>query len=139
MSRRAFIKVMIAAVLLVPFPTVVVPPWKVRVVDTAGRPCPDREVRNSWMHETLNPVFDSGEMRNTDAAGYVEFPRRWIWSPLIWRIVAPVLSAVLTFMHGGGGRSATIDTDKMADKNRAWITWRPGQTLQQEVVVETCR
>jgi hypothetical protein len=139
MSRRTLIKILIGAVLLVPIPTVVVPPWKVRIVDTVGRPCPDREVRNSWGHYTLNPVFDSGETKNTDAAGYVEFPRRWVWSPPVWRIVAPVLSALLTLMHGGGGRSATIYTDKMADKSRAWITWRPGEPLQQEVVVETCQ
>lgn len=140
MPRRSTILVMAIAILFVPFPTVVVPTWKVRIIDTVGKPCSNQRVDTSWGHYTIH-VFDNAynaDTKRTDSDGFVEFPARTIWSPLIWRLIAPVLASVFYLMHGGGGIYATIDTDDKADTSRAWISWRPGEPLPSEILVNAC-
>jgi hypothetical protein len=134
------IVIILLVVLLVPFPTVVVPTWKVRIADTTGRACSNQRVDTSWGHYTINVLGNAfnSETKFTDPDGYVEFPTRTIWSPLVWRLVAPLISGILNLMHGGGGIYATIDTDDKADKTKAWISWRPGEPLPSEIVVNAC-
>lgn len=141
MSKRTIIILIILSLLITPFPTKVVPNWKIRIVDTFGNACNNQEVETSWGHYTIH-VFgnaDNQDRQNTDETGYVEFPTRWIWAPLIWRLIAPVFSFFLTLMHGGGGIYATIDTKNKVDKSKAWISWKPGQSLPDEIVVERCQ
>jgi hypothetical protein len=140
MSRSRAIIIVLIAVLFVPFPTVVVPTWKIRIIDTSGHPCADQLVDTSWGHYTINVLgsaFNS-ESKQTGADGYVEFPTRTIWSPLIWRLIAPLIASMVYLMHGGSGIYATIDTDDKADTTRAWISWRPGEPRPSEIVVNAC-
>jgi hypothetical protein len=140
MSRKRAVIIILAAVLFIPFPTVVVPTWKVRSVDTAGNSCANQRVDTSWGHYTINVLGNAFnyESKQTDSDGYVEFPTRTIWSPLIWRLISPLLASVVYAMHGGSGIHATIDTDDKADTTRAWISWRPGEPLPTEILVNAC-
>lgn len=141
MSRRRIIVVILLTLLVIPFPTIVVPTWRMRIVDTFGNPCKDREVTTTWAHYTISVLgngFHSGQ-QNTDGDGYVEFPTRTIWAPMIWRLIAPVLAYPLTLAHGSVGVYATIDTDEKVDRSKAWISWRPGEPLPQEIIVEPCQ
>jgi len=140
MSRRLAIILIVLAVLLIPFPTKTIPTWKIRIVDTIGSPCKDREVETSWGHYTIDVLGNAyhHDSQNTDAEGYVEFPTRYIWVPLLWRLIAPLFAFVLNAMHGGSGIHAIIDTKDKVDKSKAWISWEPGEPLPQEIVVENC-
>lgn len=78
------------------------PEWRLRVIDQNGQPFAGEEVREIWQHYSLESDGHRDD-RLTDENGYVVFPARRIWSPLLWRIVSTSLATVWTIAHGSMG------------------------------------
>ena len=81
MSRR-YIIILIVIVMIFPFPTTIVPAWKLKVVDGRENICPNKEVTQTWAHYSIyigSGNFQS-EDRLTNEEGYVEFPERTVWA-----------------------------------------------------------
>ena len=88
--------------LLVPFPTLVVPAWNLRVVDPTGQPLPGMVVSQYWEDSSVQFNGDE-ENAHSDADGYVHFPRRKVWAPALWRLLFPILKVALYGAHAGFG------------------------------------
>ena|SRR5208282_100079 len=72
---------LIAVVFFYPYEAGGVPQWKLRVVDQEGRPVVGAQVQQEW----LDPYYEGQtlmESRNTDADGWVLFPKRPIHKQL---------------------------------------------------------
>ncbi len=75
LSRRPLVLLgCLALVLIIPFPTEVVPEWRIRIVDEAGKPFAEKFVRQGWAHYSLEFCCGDTEDRWTDGNGYVVFP-----------------------------------------------------------------
>ena len=137
MSNRSIIIIAALLILLIPFPTLIVPNWRVQVVDFNGNVCPNRNVRETWSHYSIyiNDGNFQWEDRQTNSEGYVEFPERKVWAPLIWRAIGSVIANILILAHGSAGPHATINTTGLKDK--AWIDYR-SDGLVDKMVVEKC-
>ena len=99
----------VAVILLYPAKTVVVPAWKIRVVDESGRPLPNEFVRQVWKHYSLElGADDHSDDKWTDAEGYVSFPERTVRANLLQRILVPVRNMVALGPHASYGISAYV-------------------------------
>ena len=134
LPRRYTVSLILALILLVPFPTTVVPEWRLRVIDQNGQPFVGEEVREYWQHYSLESDGHREE-RRTDENGYVVFPERRIWSPLLWRIVSTSLAAVLTLAHGSMGVSAWVMVVGYST-NGGTRDYKPGVPLPGEIVLQ---
>jgi len=105
MSRRKILLLVFILVLLFPFPTTVVPEWKVRVADQNGKPFVGESVMQSWKHYSLDwsGCCDNTETRTTDENGVVIFPKRTIWAGLLRRLIFPMWAEVMSLAHGSTG------------------------------------
>jgi hypothetical protein len=134
MSRRyVLIACVLLALFLIPFPTGVVPEWKLRVLDRDGNPISGERVRETWQHYSLEGDGHEDE-RLTDQNGYVVFPARKIWSPLLWRIVSTGSAAVSTLFHGGMGVHAWVMVIGYSTTGGT-RSYEPGQPLPSEIVL----
>ena len=93
--------------LFVPFPSQMVPEWRIQFRDEAGLPTQRRVVEQSWKSYTY---FAAGgyDQRCTDEDGSVVFPQRYLWSGIFARIASPILANVMTLAHGGEGTTASV-------------------------------
>lgn len=136
MSRRLISIVALIVALLIPFPTTVVPEWKLRAIDENGQPVSGIRARQSWKHYSLEweGCCPDMEDRWTDENGHVVFPRRLIWAGLLQRAVFPVLAAVSTLAHGSTGIHAyvMISGDKEGTKD---LDYKLDKPLPQEVII----
>lgn len=85
-------------ILLTPFPSHVVRPWKIQIVDRAGRPVAGCRVIESWMWSSIDSNLRTFT-RNTDPSGWVEFPEHTKWASLQQRLRGRIKSQ-FTY-HGG--------------------------------------
>jgi hypothetical protein len=72
---------LIAVVLLYPYNAGNIPEWKLRIVDQTGKPVVGAQVEQEW----LDPIREGQTMvesRNSDADGWVLFPKRPIHNQL---------------------------------------------------------
>ncbi|MDQ4120756.1 MAG: hypothetical protein M3209_04845 [Acidobacteriota bacterium] len=134
LPRKIILFILCGVILLVPFPTTVVPEWKVRVVDQNGKPFVGEAVREYWQHYSLESSGHQEE-RLTDENGYVVFPKRTIWSPLLWRIVSTSLAAVSTLAHGSMGIDAWLMVVGYSTGGGA-RDYKPGEPLPNEIVLQ---
>jgi hypothetical protein len=93
-SRTLWSVVLLAFVvlLLYPFKTRVVPPWRLCVADEEGRPIPKMAVRYFWRHYSID-WESKDEWAKTDANGCVSFPERTTRASLAQRIIKAVFNA----------------------------------------------
>jgi hypothetical protein len=137
MSDRTINIIAALVILFIPFPSLIVPNWRFRVVDVNGNICANRRVTESWAHYSI--YIDDGnsqtENRQTNGEGYVEFPARKVWAPLIWRVIGSVIAHVLIFAHGSAGPNASIWATGLKDK--AWIDYE-SEGLVDKMVVHQC-
>ena len=133
MSRRYFIIAICIVAMLIPFPTTVVPEWKIRVVDKSGKPIAGEHIREMWQHYSLESDGHEEELV-TDGNGYVVFSQRRIWFPLLGRIVFTGLAALLTLAHGSMGVSAWVMVPNYST-NGGTRNYEPGKPLPQEIVL----
>jgi hypothetical protein len=134
MTRRRALGLLLIISFLVPYPTTVVPEWKIRVIDQDGRPFVGEEVREIWQHYSLESEGHEEE-RLTDEKGYVVFPERRIWSPLLWRIFSTGIAAALTLAHGSMGVSAWVMVIGYST-NGGTRDYKPGKPLPGEIVLQ---
>jgi hypothetical protein len=92
---------------LIPYRTVTVPVWRIRFVDNAGKPFSSLPVSQTWRNYSVETT-DHHADGATDKDGYVEFPERWLWAPLVLRILGPIRSVLGSGAHASFGRSAWI-------------------------------
>ena len=86
--------------LLYPFETVVVPEWKIQVLDESGNSVNDVPVSESWSDYSVES-HDHTEGLSTAADGYVTFPRRTVKANLLVRIAKKAL--IVMVPHQGEG------------------------------------
>ncbi len=111
-SQRRILILAFILVLLIPFPTTIVPELKIRAVDENGNHLTSATFRQNWDHDSYD--VHGVEFRKSDENGYVIFPKRTFTAPLIYRIVRSALAYLLLLAHGGVGTDSTINafTDK---------------------------
>lgn len=112
-ARRVSIILIIAVLVVVglayPFDSTVVPAWRIRVVDEAGRPYAGMEVSQAWKHYSLELEGGSNmETRSTDVSGYVEFPERTLKLSLLSRSLRMAFTRAAKLLHGSTGISADV-------------------------------
>lgn len=86
---------------LIPVPQTTVSAWTAQVVDESGSPQRNLPVDEVWQNYSLEQTIHR-ESRSTDAAGRVNFPRRFLWRPLILNVVG-------TFRNRQHGSAAYLD------------------------------
>lgn len=135
MKRSLFILfACVTLVLLYPTKTVIVPAWRIRVVDESGRPLPNEFVRQIWKHYSLE--LDAGDHSDdgwTDADGYAAFPERTIRANLLQRMLVPLRHATALGPHASYGASSNI----MVWGGRLVpeiASYKPGEPLPSEIV-----
>ncbi|MCA1818315.1 MAG: hypothetical protein LC746_18385 [Acidobacteria bacterium] len=119
----------------IPFETVDVPEWKVRVIDQNDEPLSGATIREHWKNYSLDlKPGENGDERQTDSNGYVVFPERRTSASLLRRIVNTLVSGAMVIAHGSAGIYAEMmvvgDTSENSIKQ-----WRPGRPLPTEIVV----
>lgn len=133
-SQRRILIFVFILVLLIPFPTTIVPEWKIRAVDENGNPAISATFRQNWDHYSYD--VHGVEFRKSDENGFVIFPKRTFTVPLIYRIVRSASAYLLLFMHGSVGRDSTINafTDKCSSD---LIKFNSNKSLP-EIIVVSC-
>ncbi len=123
--------------LFYPLESLVIPTWKVRVVDTNGVPCPGMQVNEGWGDYSLElQATGDSDFRFTNQAGYVEFPARTIRASPLRRIVVPLIANVMVLAHGSTGIHGYVFASGMRE-NPA-LEYEGGQILASEIEVEQC-
>jgi hypothetical protein len=117
---------------LIPFPTTVVPEWKIRLVDRTGKPVAGAKVRQSWLHYSLESRGHA-EDRLTDENGYVVFPERKIWANAVYRVVSTLMAALSLLFHGSMGIDAWVLVISPYGNLRHYV---PGKPLPEVIVVQ---
>src|SRR5216683_464277 len=95
----------LAVVMLYPWETMVVPEWKVRIVDENGLPLVNTGVREVWQHYSIESRGHRQDLI-TDKAGYVTFSERTIRAPLALRITRTIVNRLNP--HGSTGPDAFV-------------------------------
>ena len=127
----------VAFVMLAPIETTTIPQWRVQVVDVNGAACPKMPVTESWGHYRLYlDGNSSSDNRLTDLKGYVEFPERTTRASLSRRIVMPMVTRMVTIMHGGWDISGAVWASGIKDV--AWLSYKSGKPLPDKMRVEEC-
>ena len=71
-------------VLLFPYRSTVVPEWRIRVIDEAGKPFAGAAVRQTWYHYSYQ--VGGGGDQTADELGYAVFPERTFTASLLYRV-----------------------------------------------------
>jgi hypothetical protein len=95
------------ALAFIPFPTELVPEWKVQIVDEQNQPLPNVKTEQSWKSYTFFFVEDYEE-KCTDSNGVVIYPKRFLWAGALSRIVSPIFADIMTLAHGSTGTNASV-------------------------------
>ena len=134
LPRRYTAILLFVIVMLIPYPTTVVPEWRIRVVDEAGVPVAGEPVREIWQHYSYESESHEEELL-TDENGYVTFRERRIWMPPLGRVVFTGWAALKTLAHGSMGESAWV----MATRHSLSClecSYKPGKALPAELRIK---
>lgn len=131
----SFIVILIAA--SVPFPTVVVPRWRVQVVDINESPCVKQTVSQSWAHYSLSDDSHT-DYQKTDVDGFVSFPERTISKNLLQRIVYPIIAYALLLAHGSAGIDAYIYAGEPVNAGVFGLKYDWTEPLPNKLIVKRC-
>lgn len=127
----------VVAAMFYPITSTVVPTWRVHVVDVNGLACQNMRVTQSWGHYSLYLGGNSNsQCRLTDSSGYVLFPQREVRARLLRRLFVPVIAHILVIAHGSVGADAAVWA--VGIKDVAWLSYKPGKPLPDEMRVERC-
>jgi hypothetical protein len=105
--------IVIAGLLLIPFPTQLSPDFTVRFVDDAGNPIRGMKVQRTCTHYTYDSSGwvcpeDWNDPKRTDENGNVSFTANYVWYGAASRVVRTVFSYALLIAHGSVGRDITL-------------------------------
>ncbi len=129
-KKQNAILVLIVGLILsfIPFPTKVVPEWKLKVVDENGRPYKNQIVRQFCENYTLgvDPCSNNDSLSRTDENGYVLFPERKIWMSFSMRIINSIFNYLMLIAHGGVGTDIFLDSSgPNGYKTLKYYSWKP--------------
>lgn len=128
-----FSLVAIAAVLAVPYESVIVPEWRIEVVSEDGAPAAFKEIRQEWAPSERATV--SSDLRLSDQNGFVTFPERVYFAPLavkIFVLLGDLLNAML-MPHGAGiGPHARV---LPVSDNYYFLTYTEGRPLETRLMI----
>ena len=140
-SRKRNLKLIlicfVVLIVIYPFESVVLPVWKLRVVDMSGNACPNMQVNQGWSHYSLRLQSPGdSEFRFTNQSGDVQFPARTIRASLLRRTVVPIIAHVMVIAHGSTGIHGYVFATGMRDG--PFMNYEPGKQLPSRLVVEKC-
>src|ERR1700741_2295753 len=139
-KTRIFVVVIICVVIFVvfvPIKTSMIPQWRVQVVDVNGSSCANMRVTQSWGHYRLYiDGNSSSDDRFTDLNGYVGFPERTMQASLLRRIIMPIVTRIVTIMHGGWSVDGVVWASGIKDV--VWLRYVSGQPPPAKMIVEKC-
>ena len=137
MKKKVIAVILFCALIsLIPFPTTLVPEWKVQVVDENGNPYKGKLVRQACSNYTLGIHPCSGAEdtdKLTDENGYVIFPERKITASLFSRIIRSILNFVMIFAHGSYG--VDIYLDSSGPQGYKMLEYVPGKPLPEKFIL----
>lgn len=139
-KRRTIIAILglLLILALYPYESTVVPQWRVEIRDVDGNLCPNMKVLQSWAHYSLFIGGDSNlEYVNSNSDGVLELPERTVRASLLRRTIVPIFAHILTLAHGSVGPSGSIHATGIKDV--AWLSYKSGEPLPDEMRVEKCR
>ena len=133
--KSKFIKilqVLVLAALLIPYPTTSVPEWKVKVINKGSESSAGLEIRQTWSHgqgETTDSMI-------TDEQGFVTFPARKRFLPLIMRIPLRGLEYLENLLLHGASIGARAYVWSAYTNNRDWLRYYEGGKIHDTLVVD---
>jgi hypothetical protein len=101
-TKKFWVSLLLAVVLLYPFQSTVVPPKSVLVVTEDWKPIEGARVRQTWQHYSLESVGHEQDLR-TNEYGRVMFPPRTIRASVLRRLVHPVWNVLRQGVHASFG------------------------------------
>lgn len=139
MKKKIIITVIILFIIsLIPFPTTMVPEWKLKVVDENDKPYQNLLVRQHCRNYTLNRDC-SGDEPNpyTNQDGEVVFPKRTVSMSLLIRGMTTMGSLFQKFFsyHGELGSRVTVDASGPLGYQR--LEYKPGEPLPDKFILRT--
>ena len=118
-----------------PFDTMVVPEWKLRIVDETGKPIPNVVVIEQWRNHSVE-FHGHSEDRTTDMNGYVSFPRRTVRASLLFRVVGGTVATLN--VHGESGpKASALVMGGYSSQTKS--SYSPGNQLPEIIVVRFVR
>ncbi len=128
--------VIVLVVVLYPFESIVVPEWKIKIVNERGEPIKGKFARESWAHYSLelNPS-ERGADRWSDDKGFVIFPKGTIRASLVRRAIFPILTSIYSLAHGSTGIRADVTVWYGTDNMPKSLNYEPGKPLPDQIVV----
>ena len=139
--RRRTIAIIVSIVIFIaiwiPFSTVVVPRWRLEVVDINDTPCVKQTVDQSWAHYSLSNDSNT-DYQKSDLNGYVEFPERTISKNLIQRIVYPVIAYALIIAHGSTGIHAYVGASEPVNAGVFGLKYDSMRPLPHKLIIKRC-
>jgi len=81
----------LGVLLFIPYESVVVPEWRIRVADENGQPVAGVDVHQEWTHPLMDGHI-AHFVETSDRDGWVSFPRRNIRGGIAIRVLAYALS-----------------------------------------------
>ncbi|MBX3289821.1 MAG: hypothetical protein KF855_10815 [Acidobacteria bacterium] len=136
-SIRNLSIIIFLVVLVLPFfPVVVVPEWKVQLVDSEGHPAPNVKVDQIWKEYSLE-FWRSGENVEhdflSDADGFITFPERSIRVSVFQLAVSKLRSLALSINpHASFGSHAYL---QCREKRICNVSYNDGVEIPQHVLV----
>jgi hypothetical protein len=108
MNRRRKIVLSLLALTIVPTQSITVPEWRVQFVDVTGKPFASLPVSQTWQNYSVESSAHYAD-GTTDREGYVAFPERTLWAPVLFRVFGPITSVLFRGgVHAGFGPSSWI-------------------------------
>jgi hypothetical protein len=122
-----------------PIKTLQAPQWKVRVVDESNMPVADVTVRESYQNYSAQLRGNEQDLV-TDQQGYVIFPAKTLWSPIIVRIVVTLWSAMTGGVHASFGPHAYVfafgdGVEGSANKNGYTEDWTGSPSMNESRII----
>jgi hypothetical protein len=80
----------------------------VRYVDAKGRPFVNLPVTQTWQNSSAESSANE-HTKETDQNGYVVFPTRKVWAPLLVRIFRPIANILSSGINASFGSSSWLN------------------------------
>jgi hypothetical protein len=123
----------IVVVALLPFETIVVPEWNVKVLDEHGNLVSGVAVRESWGDLSIEPD-EHEELRVSDTNGNLSFPVRTIKASLLHRVVGKTINSLKG--HGQSeGPTAYLLVSGPYKPATSEPYYQPGKSMAPVIVV----
>lgn len=135
MTRKLTIKLglLFLVIILLPFPYTVVPEWKVQIKHEDGRLGSNMEVTQMWTDSSVAMGFGmSMERLKTDEGGFVTFPKRTFYAPLLVRGFGYLMSYIDFWSHASFG---SVSYFSVSGGYTPDITFRSGHTFEETWVI----